>query len=724
MVSIAAGSASIVEGESAEFTITTYPDIPESESLMVELNVTQTGDYLMWRSPKSVLLDESVTTLFFETQDDEIEEDNGTITVTLVEKENSYLISQGGESATVAIVSDDIGDPVTNEPKISVASSAVNSILAQLQQENSNTPKLTETNRNLPVISISAVNATIDEGDRAEFIVKSEGGESSDVISFELQVSEVGQSINWPVATSVQISGNSLVSFLVESFNDDTAEEDGEIIVKVPAGEKYLVSESASSAVVTISDEVDREQRIRNLHDRSQAVLGEFMRTNEVYSREAVSQRITHGFSNNHEFSLEVGGKSSLPELLKKGGEYVNEYSSDLLSFLDESSFSMTLLSNNISTFPTTLWGRGDLNNFDLNSTKLNEIWLGDLFTTQLGLDTLISDELLAGFSTSVTEGELEIENSSNDETSIFASTTTISPYVGWTSESQHSEFQVMTNFVAGSFRYEQENYEPELVDSNIYSVAANGRKQLYSSTNFLGSESSLSLNGISWIMRQTLGSENGLFDQISTWSHHLQLDSEFFQKFKFTNGAILSPKMSIGLHLDEHDKQSLLGLKFKSVADFSLPIGLSLSGTGQLSFNEKNEIQNQSISGQFKYDKFNDDLGVNLIAQSNWGTSQIDNSAILANNDLFENTIDSHNPSSQIEFTTEIRYGIHLFENRGILTPYGRFELSDEGQNKYQIGSQISIGSHFSLDLKTELENLAIGSNKEEFQLNGTINW
>ena len=281
-----------------------------------------------------------------------------------------------------------------------------------------------------------------------------------------------------------------------------------------------------------------------------------------------------------------------------------------------------------------------------------------------------------------------------------------------------------MTNFVAGSFRYEQENYEPELVDSNIYSVAANGRKQLYSSTNFLGGESSLSLNGISWIMRQTLGSENGLFDQISTWSHHLQLDSEFSQKFKFTNGAILSPKMSIGLHLDEHDKQSLLGLKFKSVSDFSLPTGLSLSGTGQLSFNEKNEIQNQSISGQFKYDKFNDGLGVNLIAQSNWGTFQIDNSAILANNDLFENTIDSHNPSSQIDFTTEIRYGIHLFENRGILTPYSRFELSDEGQNKYQIGSQISIGSHFSLDLKTELENLAIGSNKEEFQLNGTINW
>ena len=724
VISVAAGSESVAEGESAEFTITTYPDIPANESLMVELNVSQTGDYLMWRSPTTVLLDESVTTLSFETQDDEIEEDEGTITVNLVEKENNYLISQGGESATIAVVSDDIGEAVTNEPKISVASSAVNSILAQLQQETAIAPRLTETNRNLPIISISAVNATIDEGDKAEFIVKSVGGESSDVINIELQVSEVGQSINWPVATSVQISGNSLVSFLVESFNDDIAEEDGEIIVKVPTSEEYLVSESASSAVVSISDEVDRINRTRNFVDRTQIVSSELMRAAGETSLETIAHRIRQGLSNNQGYSLEVGGKSSLPELLKKGGEYVNEYSSDLLSFFDDSSFSMTLLSNDLSTIPTTLWGRGDLSHFNLNSTKLNEIWSGDLFTAQLGLDSLIGDELLAGFSTSASEGDLEIENSGNDETSIFASTATISPYFGWSSENHLSEFQVMANFVSGSFKYEQENYEPELVNSNIYLVAANGRKQLFSSKNFLGGESSLSLNGESWVMRQTLGSENGLFGQAPTWFHQMQLDSEFSQKFKFSDGAILNPKMSIGLHLDEQDNQSLFDLKFRSVTEFSLPIGLSLSGTGQLSLNEKNKIQNQTISSQFKYDKFNDDLGLNLMAQSNWGTSHMDNTAILTNNNHFENIIDSQDSSSQIHFTSEIGYGISLLDNRGILKPFSRFELSNEGQKKFQIGSQFSVSSNTSLDFEATLINQAIGPYKGEFKLNGAINW
>ena len=464
--------------------------------------------------------------------------------------------------------------------------------------------------------------------------------------------------------------------------------------------------------------------RTRNFVNRTQIVSGELIRAAGETSLETVAQRISQGLSNNQGYSLEVGGKSSLPELLKKGGEYVNEYSSDLLSFFDDSSFSMTLLSNDLSTIPTTLWGRGDLSHFNLNTTKLNEIWSGDLFTAQLGLDSLIGDELLAGFSTSASEGDLEIENSGNDETSVFASTATISPYFGWSSENHLSEFQVMANFVSGSFRYEQKKYEPELVDSNIYSLAANGRKQLYSSKNFLGGESSLSLNGESWVMRQTLESENGLFSQDPTWFHQMLLDSEFSQKFKFSHGAILNPKMSIGLHLDEQDKQSLFGLKFRSVTDFSLPIGLSLSGTGQLSLNEKNKIQNQAISGQFKYDKFNDDLGLNLMAQSNWGTSHMDNTAILTNNNHFENIIDSQDSSSQIHFTSEIGYGISLVENRGILKPFSRFELSNEGQKKYQIGSQFSVSSNTSLDFEATLINQAIGPHKGEFKLNGVINW
>ena len=60
--------------------------------------------------------------------------------------------------------------------------------------------------------------------------------------------------------------------------------------------------------------------------------------------------------------------------------------------------------------FQLQLWGRGKLNKFNLDGTESGENWTGDNFTGQLGIDTLIGDELLAGLSTSVTKGQLELK--------------------------------------------------------------------------------------------------------------------------------------------------------------------------------------------------------------------------------------------------------------------------------------------------------------------------
>ena len=250
VISIVANSEFITEGETAEFTISSFPEIPENKPLMVDIIVSQVGDYLMWRSPKTILLDGLKTTLSFETQDDEIEEEDGSILVTIVDSDDNYIISQGGERATITVKSDDIGESQNSEPNISIASTAVNSILAQLQSGFPIKSSLTETNQDLPIISITAKSTIIDEGELAEYIIKSEGGSESTVINFEVQVSEVGKSINWPVATSVQISSNSSILYRVETYNDEIAEESGEIIVKIPENETYLIAENAGSAVV------------------------------------------------------------------------------------------------------------------------------------------------------------------------------------------------------------------------------------------------------------------------------------------------------------------------------------------------------------------------------------------------------------------------------------------------------------------------------------------
>ena len=81
------------------------------------------------------------------------------------------------------------------------------------------------------------------------------------------------------------------------------------------------------------------------------------MRTVGTTTSESITQRISQGFSNNHGVLLEVGGKGSVPEMLKRNGSLINENTLELRSFLDDSVFSMPLLSSDVSTFPATIVG-------------------------------------------------------------------------------------------------------------------------------------------------------------------------------------------------------------------------------------------------------------------------------------------------------------------------------------------------------------------------------
>ena len=66
---------------------------------------------------------------------------------------------------------------------------------------------------------------------------------------------------------------------------------------------------------------------------------------------------------------------------------------------LGDSSFTMTLLSDEDFVAPTTIWGVGD--NRGLNSSSSSQAWSGDVFMGQFGIDALINEEFLTGLSAS-----------------------------------------------------------------------------------------------------------------------------------------------------------------------------------------------------------------------------------------------------------------------------------------------------------------------------------
>ena len=139
-VEISAVSNSVQEGTPAVFALTTKQGLP-SNGLVVQINVTETGSFIAWRSPRSIHMTKVPELLSIATQDDLVEEPMGMIRVEIIADSNeTYRINEENDTATamVTVTSEDVVNPEEppEEPeRISVAHTAVDAIVDFLNEQ-------------------------------------------------------------------------------------------------------------------------------------------------------------------------------------------------------------------------------------------------------------------------------------------------------------------------------------------------------------------------------------------------------------------------------------------------------------------------------------------------------------------------------------------------------------------------------------------------------------
>ena len=191
-IKISTSTPSIKEGEQAVFVLTATPEgsITPQQSKMVEFEVEQEGDFIMWRVSRTFIMESTSETFTINTRDNNVVEDDGSVTLSLVNSPNNYVISESSElySAEVTITDNDedpnIPQATEPEARISVAEIAVNIILNDiLEQSNNPTPTESEipspTAHVVPIISIDAIQPQVDEGSSVEFLITASGGSES-----------------------------------------------------------------------------------------------------------------------------------------------------------------------------------------------------------------------------------------------------------------------------------------------------------------------------------------------------------------------------------------------------------------------------------------------------------------------------------------------------------------------------------------------------------------
>ncbi len=716
------------EGSPVSFEFTSSENFPVS-GVRISIRVDQSDSFMKWRAPRSFTMTSNPDTLVIQTIIDESLVGNGSITVTLIDQPGSYKINPGRNDAVVTITKTESRPPAKVSTRISIAHTAVDEILSFLNPRQVSSPPITNTESSSvivsPEVSITAVDDQVDEGTTARFLITSSNGTESTRISVSFQVEQVQVQVVLPSSTEIQIGGQDTVSIAIPTINDNHANEDGYVAVSLLEDPDYQISENAGRAVVNISDAVDRQNRVAELTTNVQAFIPDLTGTMGANSLATVLNRIELGLSENNQQILELWGRNSIPGILTASGDSVNENTTTLKSFLGDSSFAMTLNSGDEFAIPTTLWGLGDYQNISPTGRNRDSIsWSGDLFTGHIGIDALIQEGLLAGISASVAESDVEFESTLANEIQFNSRTTSLNPYIGWTSKDQNSELQATFGMGLGELEIKQDSYDNEVLDSQSYSIGLTGNQVLFTSDHIFAGTTRLSIKGDSWFAYRHIAGRDDILADFHTNTHHVRIRTESTHQFGFTTGSTLSPTISVGMRNDVKDQQSVLGLEIISGANYTNPIGLTVAGNGSMLIGPENQIQKIKIESSLTYDYGVDQRGLIAEVAPSWG--QID--ASIQNTLWDSNSLDSDfehgRYSNGTSLTSELGYGFEILQGESTLTPISGFAVSTDQDYEYLLGTRLGLGPNTNIELLGIQEYNTAGNTTTSVHLNGKLNW
>ena len=355
-----------------------------------------------------------------------------------------------------------------------------------------------------------------------------------------------------------------------------------------------------------------------------ESVLPQVMRAMTASTVDAVSGRIqqaTSGTPPAQGFSLD--GASSFSDALLAHGRALQNGSLDLNRLLGGSSFTLPLdaagtgesgLFGNV-----TLWGSGDYRNLAGGNAQTVD-YDGNVVSANLGVDTRLSKDLLAGLSVGWARGTVDYTDSNALKGELATNVTSVNPYVGMQAPGGMNLWAT-AGYGWGEVEIDDASAGTEAGDLTQRMVAAGVRGPFVSSDELLkGGTTNLSLKGETAFTWADVDGSGGL-ESVTLKASRQRLMLEGSHVRKLDSGATFTPSIEVGMRYDGGDGETGSSIETGGGLRYADPAsGLTIEGRAGTVLAHGGDYEEWGVSGLLRLDPGAAGLGFSLSVQPAWG--------------------------------------------------------------------------------------------------------
>ena len=458
-----------------------------------------------------------------------------------------------------------------------------------------------------------------------------------------------------------------------------------------------------------------------------ESVLPQVVRAVTAGTVDAVSGRIQQANAGSApDASLSFGGASTLSDAIVANGPALQSGTFDITRLLEGSSFTMTLNAADGGgggmLGDVTFWGSGDYRGLSGGGAQ-GVSYDGTVVSANLGIDTTLSADVLAGVSLTSSQGSVDYADVNAQEGELSTSLTSISPYVGWGTSGGMSLW-AMAGYGTGEVEIEDAvGTDASDLTQTMFGAGASG--PLLSDSRLIGGgTTSLLLKAeAAFTKAEVDGSATLESTTVNVSRQRLTLEGVFDQRL--ASGATLSPSLELGVRNDGGDGETGTGVETGGGLRYSdASSGLTIEGRARTLLSHSGDYEEWGVSGLVRIGPGASGQGLSFSLQPAWGQAASGVQRLWRTDVAALDALAvAHEGTGRV--SARLAYGIgDTWGTTGMLTPYTDVSFSDSGSRRLSLGGRYDIGPWVGMSLEGVQGRPAQGSADHSLMLRGNLRW